>query len=117
MAINETPLISLKFDYLVIFLKRVVWSCNVSVSQQKFYIYIKKYQSIWLSLILFTTWKRRMKNIDYAFWKKKNQSVLNLEQNQRILKNYFKVPEYWPYQRTLISFSKYINFVPNLTQF
>lgn len=48
--------------------------------------------------------------------KKKNQSVLNLEQNQRILKNYFKVPEYWPYQRTLISFSKYINFVPNLTQ-
>lgn len=58
-----------------------------------------------------------MKNIDYAFWKKKNQSVLNLEQNQRILKNYFKVPEYWPYQRTLISFSKYINFAPNLTQF
>lgn len=57
-----------------------------------------------------------MKNIDYAFWKK-NQSVLNFEHNQRILKNYFKVPEYWPYQRTLISFSKYINFVPNLTQF
>lgn len=95
----------------------MVWSCNVSVSQHKFYIYIKK---ISINLIDFDSihdMKTPNEKYRLRILKKKNQSVLNLEQNQRILKNYFKVSEYWPCQRTLISFSKYINFVPNLTQF
>lgn len=94
----------------------MVWSCNVSVSQQKFYIYIEK---ISINLIEFDSiHDMKTPNEKYRLRiLKKNQSVLNFEHNQRILKNYFKVPEYWPYQRTLISFSKYINFVPNLTQF
>lgn len=72
----------------------MVWSCNVSVSQQKLYIYIKK---ISINLIEFDSindMKTPNEKYRLRILKKKNQSVLNLEQNQRILKNYFKVPEY-----------------------